>query len=47
MNPVEVKMPVPIMFETTSAVALATPNCRTSATEDDFSVADAEGGLIL
>src|SRR5271165_6991612 len=28
--PVVPKMPVPIMFETTSAVALATPSCRRS-----------------
>src|SRR5580698_4567713 len=30
-NPVVVKMPVPIMLEITSASALTTPSCRSSA----------------
>src|SRR5215471_5809305 len=34
-NPVLVKMPVPIMFDTTSAVALTTPSWRRSAGFED------------
>jgi hypothetical protein len=30
MKPVVAKMPVPTMFETTRAVALMNPNCRSS-----------------
>jgi hypothetical protein len=36
MNPVVVKMPVPIMLETTSAVALKNPSWRTSDPERDM-----------
>jgi hypothetical protein len=46
IKPVDVKIPAPIIFDTTSAVALTTPNCRSKVGLED-AVADATSRFIL
>ena len=46
MKPVVVKIPVPTMLETTSAVALKNPNCRRSGDDLGSAVFAVNSGMI-